>query len=932
MIAKVTNLPMTAKGAILLLLCLSVSTTSFGQVRPTVTANYQHTPLSTIIKSLEESHDVRFLYLQDWVFGVRVTVSAENMSVDRFLRELTKATDLFFFMNKDRDIIVSKSRVNPLLRGNFFYQTLSSEEDVVAVEEGSILDEVREDIAVSNSLSKRLFEIGNPKDRFRSKEGVLTGRISDPENNEPLPGATVVIKGTTRGTVADNEGIYSLRLPKGQHTLVYQSIGMQDTYRKVMIYDDGKLDVEVMSDLQALDEVIVTAEQSSVNNIQTGLTKIDMKSLNQVPTLFGEADITKVVFALPGVQSAGEGASGFNVRGGRTDQNLILLDNVPVYNTNHLFGFFTAFNSDLLESAELYKGGIQAQYGGRVSSVFDVRIRDGDYDKFRAKGGIGPITGKVSVEGPIKQDTSSYILGLRSTYSDWPLKLLSDPALQNSSAFFADATAKVSFKLPEGNRLSVSGHHSRDRFRLNSDTVYRYFNNNFAIQWKKVINDNLNLNLSGTLANHSFGLEDASDPSLAFEMDYQVNQTNVNADFDYFPKDDHKVKFGLNTTTYGVTPLGRSPLGTSSLIVENAPAKESGLETALYIGDEYRQSEKLTIYGGFRLSMFNRFGPVDQYTFAPGLPRQVSTISDTISYKRGQIVKTYATPEFRFSARYKLADDFSIKASFDKMSQYIHQLTNSIAVSPTDTWKLSNSAIKPQKGNQVSLGLFKEFHKSQLEISTVGFYKKLKNLLEYKNGADLILNEVLEADIVSAEGRSYGLEFLFKKKAGQLNGWVSYTYARTFVKANGFFPDERINDGEEFPASFDQPHNLNVITNYKFTKRINLSVNFTYRTGRPVTLPVTSYEFNGTTFVNFSKRNQFNIPDYVRLDFAANFEGNHRVHKKIHGSWSFSVYNLLGRSNAYSVFFRKSGNDLESLKLSVFNQAIPTLTYNFRML
>ena len=902
MTVKIQKSPVT-KYVLLFVLCLFLNKSAQGQTGPTVSANYQSTPLSTIIKSMEESYDLRFLYMPDWVLGVRVTVSANNLSLPRFFRELSKATDLFFYMNEGGDVIVSKSRINPNLGGNFFYQTLTPEEEIIV--ESSILDEVREEVNVSNSLSKRLFEIGNPKDRFKSKEGVLTGRISDPENDEALPGATVVIKGTTRGTVADNEGVYSIRLPKGQHTLIYQSIGMQDTYRRVMIYDNGKLDVEVLSDLRSLDEVIVTAEQSSVNNIQTGLTKIDMKSLNQVPTLFGEADITKVVFALPGVQTTGEGASGFNVRGGRTDQNLILLDNVPVYNTNHLFGFFTAFNSDLLESADLYKGGIQAQYGGRVSSVFDVKIRDGDYEKFRAKGGIGPITGKVSVEGPIKKDTSSYILGLRSTYSDWPLKLLSDPALQNSSAFFADVTAKTSFKLADGNSLSFSAHHSRDRFRLNSDTVYTYFNNNFSVQYKKIITDNLNLNLSGTFANHSFGLEDDSDPALAFEMDYEVNQTNLNADFDYFPKEDHKVKFGLNNTMYGVTPLGRRPLGTSSLIVENSPIKEKGLETALYIGDEYRHSEKLSLYGGFRLSLFNRFGPADEYSFAPGLPRQISTISDTTFHQSGKIVQTYATPEFRFSARYKLADDLSVKVSFDKMAQYIHQLTNSIAVSPTDTWKLSNSAIKPQKGNQVSLGLFKEFNKSQLEVSTVGFYKKLKNLIEYKNGADLILNEVLEADIVSAEGRSYGLEFLFKKKTGKLNGWISYTYSRTFVKADGFFPDERINDGEEFPASFDQPHNLNLITNYKFTRRVNLSLNFTYRSGRPVTLPVTSYEFNGTTFVNFSKRNQFNIPDYVRLDFAANFEGNHRVHKKIHGSWSFSVYNLLGRSNAYSVFFRK---------------------------
>nr|MBX2843893.1 TonB-dependent receptor plug domain-containing protein [Flammeovirgaceae bacterium] len=645
--------------------------------------------------------------------------------------------------------------------------------------------------------------------------------------------------------------------------------------------------------------------------------------------VMGEADIMKIALTLPGVQTVGEGASGFNVRGGGTDQNLILINDVPIYNTNHLFGFFSAFNPEVISSANLYKSGIQANYGGRISSVFDVALRDGNKKDFSIKGGISPITGKVTIEGPLKKDTSSFVLGVRSTYSDYIFSLLDDPNLRNSQASFSDFITKFNFKLDEKNTLILSGYHSRDNFSLNSDSVYQYYNSNAAIQWRHNFNNKLYLVTSGSYANYSYNLTSDQVPINAFEMDYEINHTNFKSEVNYFPNSKNNFRMGITSTLYNLNPGQGRALGDSSLVTEVLLDRENGLESAIYFGNEFEVNPRLSIYAGIRLSMFNLIGPGKSYVYQPGSPLEPEFIADTLNYSKGEMIKTYAGPEYRFSARQKLKDDLSVKFSYDRTRQYIHMLSNSVSISPTDTWRLSNAHIRPQIGDQVSLGLYKTVFGKGIEISLEGYYKQIQNVLEYKDGASLLLNEVLETDVINSEGKAYGVEFMIKRDIGKVSGWLSYTYARSFVQANGAYPVEQINQGEFYPSNFDKPHNLVIISNYKFNRRVNLSLNINYSTGRPATFPASKYTFNNQPILLYTERNQYRVPDYFRMDLAVNFEGNHKVKKRVHGSWSFSVYNLTGRSNAYSVYFLSEGGNINGYQLSVFANPIPTITYNF---
>jgi hypothetical protein len=706
---------------------------------------------------------------------------------------------------------------------------------------------------------------------------------------------------------------------------------MKSVKRQVLLNSDGALNVELRDDIISLREVVVTGESDVIENLQTGFANINMKNIKQIPSIMGEADIMKIALTLPGVQTVGEGAAGFNVRGGSADQNLVLLNDVTVYNTNHLFGFFSVFNPDVIASADLYKSGIGAHYGGRVSSVFDVALRDGNKKKFTAKGGISPVTAKVTIEGPIKKDTSSYIFGVRSTYSDYLLSLLDDPNLRNSTGGFLDVVGKVNHRINDKNDLILSAYHSRDRFKLNSDSLYEYFNTNAALQWRHTFSNRLQSITSVSFANYNYNLTSDQNAVNAFDLRYKIDDYSFKSEFSYFLSERGFMKFGLSAKLYQLQPGKKLPLGGESLVEPIILTEEKALESGIYGSYEYTFNRKLSVYGGLRLSMFNRLGPGQEFIYQPDSPKEKETIADTVLYAKNENMKTYLGPELRVSGRYKLKDDLSLKVSYDRMYQYIHVLSNTTAISPIDQWRLSGPAIEPQIGDQYAVGLYKTFFGTSLEMSIEGYYKRVKNVLEYKDGASILLNEALETDIVSAESKSYGVELLLKKQSGKLSGWLSYTYSRSLIQADGEFSAERINSGEFYPSNYDKPHSAVLITNYKINRRVNIALNVNYSTGRPATFPVVQYQFKGQPFLQYTDRNQYRIPDYFRMDLAVNFEGNHKVHKKIHGSWSLSVYNLTSHPNAYSVFFRNDSGEIKGYKLSIFRNAIPTITYHFQL-
>lgn len=893
-----------------------------------IDANYQDKLLYEAIVELEANYPIRFYFAPEWIDSVFVSVKAQNSAIDPFLKQLFEDTDLHFYREDNRIILTLQSQIRPLVASPIPTPKSDQNLDEIA---GDLFEREVEGPAeeILFSLETQLFEIGEEAKSKPNTNVRLYGYIKDINTGQALAGASVFKENPVVGALTDDYGYYVISLPPGTYEIQYRYAGRKETRRQITLYTDGQLDVELEERIVALKEVQITSERSQVESVQTGVAKINMQTIQTTPTLMGEADVMKIALTLPGVQSVGEGASGFNVRGGGTDQNLITIDDGVIYNPSHLFGFFSAFNPDVIKSADLYKSGLQAQFGGRVSSIFDVAIRDGNKKEFTMSGGISPLTSKLTFEGPIKRDTSSYILGLRSTYSNWLLGLLEDPTLKNSSAFFADGIARVNHQFNEKNSISLSLYHSQDQFSLNADTIFQYQNTSATLGFRHLFSNSFSSLFSVSYSQYQYQVESERIASNAFNLDYGINQYSIGSDFDYYPTAKHHIRFGAKAIVYDLDPGSYLPLGDQTARKAVSLPSERGIETALYIGDEWKISPRLAIYGGLRFSAYALVGEGSVFNYTDGLPREPEFIVDTTFYGANEIIQPYLGPELRLSGRYKLNTDLALKFSFDRTRQYIHMLTNSVAISPTDTWRLSNTYLPPQIGDQIALGLYYSIPQKGLEFSVETYYKRLLNLLEYKEGADLLVNEVIETDVINALGQNYGIEFLFSKKTGKLTGWFSYTYSRALIQTQSPYPSEQINRGEYYSSNFDQPHKFTLISNFKFSRRLNFSFNLTYNTGRPTTLPIAQYQFNGTTIPFFADRNQFRIPDYFRIDLGLNIEGDHRVEKLLHSSVSFSVYNLTGRNNAYSVFSRIEQDQIRTYQLSIFSRPIPTITYTF---
>jgi hypothetical protein len=776
---------------------------------------------------------------------------------------------------------------------------------------------------------EKLYSVG-PRSENLTGNATLSGVITDLDSGEPVIGASVYIEKPIIGAITNQFGYFSLTLPKGRHEIHIKSVGMKSTRRQVMLYSNGKLNIEIEEDVTPLKEVVVESDRDvNVTGMQMGMDKLDIKTMKQIPLALGETDIMKVVLTLPGVQTVGEGTVGLNVRGGATNQNLILYNDAVVYNPSHLFGFFSTFNPDVLKNVELYKSGITADYGGRLSSVLDVHTREGNVKKIEGSGGISPITGRFTIEGPILKERTSFLLGARSTYSNWILRQLNDEAIKNSAGSFYDFNASISHKFDDDNNLYISGYASKDKFRLNNDTTYEYSDKNASIKWKHIFNSKLYGVLTGSTSQYQYSLYSKANPVEGSKLDFSISQLNAKADFNYFPNAKHAITGGVSMVSYNLSPGNLTRYGEGSQTTPQKLEHERGLENGLYIGDNYELTPKVSIYGGLRFSLYQNRGPRDVFQYAEGVPLQESTIQDTITYS-SKSIKTYSGVEPRFSLRYTISRDASVKLSYNRMRQYIQMLSNTTAISPTDIWKLSDTYIKPQIGDQFSAGFYKNFKNGLLETSLEAYYKTTENAIDYKDGATLLLNPHLETEVLSGKGKAYGVEFLIKKQKGKLNGWISYTYSRTFLQLESVHATETINNGKWYPASYDKPHAGNFVGNYKFSRRVNFSLNLTYSTGRPITIPIGKYDIGGVPRLYYSERNAHRIPDYFRTDIALNFEGNHRIKKLAHSSWTVAVYNLTGRANAYSVYFASEGGQINGYKLSIFARPIPTITYNFK--
>ncbi len=909
-----------------LLIALLCSFACFGQETKTVTTDLTSARFDELVNVIEQQTSYHLFYKSAWTDSISVTLHVTNEKVSNLLEQALQGTELRYSIVADNIYVLKDRQLLTELPADFF------NEGKITVREAMPFDfsEYERLEKLKKQAEERTYSIGAKTTNMQGT-ATLTGTVKDIKSGEAIIGAAVFVENPVVGVATDQFGHYSITLPKGRHQINVKSVAMKNTQRQIILYNNGKLDVELEEEITPLKEVLVQSERDAkVTSMQMGAERLDIKTMKQMPLALGETDVMKVVLALPGVQSVGEGTVGLNVRGGATNQNLILFNNAVVYNPSHLFGFFSTFNPDVLKSVELYKSGITADYGGRLSSVLDVQSREGNLKKFSGSGGISPITGRFTLEGPIIKERTSFIIGVRSTYSDWILKRLDDPGLRNSQASFYDLTANISHKFNTNNSLQLSGYISKDKFKLNSDTAYSYSDRNASIRWKSVFNKKLYGVFTGTFSEYTYSINTEINPVNAFKMDFSIKQFNGKADFTYFLTPKHTLSAGLSTTRYGLSPGSYHPSGSESLVTPDVLQNEQGLESAVYVGDDFEVSPKLSLYFGIRYSFYQYLGARDVYQYAAGAPRQENNIQDTVSYASGKSIANYGGPEPRVSARYMLSDNSSIKFSYNKTRQYIQMLSNTTAITPTDIWKLSDTYIKPQSGDQVSIGYYKNLKGNTIETSVEAYYKTMHNTVDYKNGAVLLLNHHLETDVLNAEGKAYGVEFLLKKSSGKLNGWLSYTYSRSFLKTKSDFSSETINRGEYYPSSYDKPHAVNFIGNYKLSRRFNFSLNLIYSTGRPITLPIAKYQLEGTTRVYYSDRNQYRIPDYFRSDISINIEGNHKIKKLAHSSWTFAIYNLTGRKNAYSVFFVSQKGLINGYKLSVFGQPIPTITYNFR--
>ena len=899
----------------------------------TFSISYQDETISSVLENVEKQTGYRFFYVEDWLGDTTRSGDDVNINLDSFLTKILEGTDIQFYIAPDQKVyLIRNQTIYDRLPQGFFGKSLDWLK-------GEIKREASNEAApiflntekVSRPISSKTIRVGKVGPDPSGKRFLLTGTVTSSSTGEPIQDLAILIENRNIGTVTDADGYYEIELPFGRSTLRTKSLGFSDTELQVITYNHGTYNFSLEDSLEQLEEVIVTGSaRKNVEDATTGANQIGSEETKNIPLILGERDVLKVATTLPGISTAGEGAAGFNVRGGNTDQNLILLDGAVIYNPSHFFGIFQALNPYAVEDVTIYKGNIPARFGGRLASVFDISTKDGNTSKFTGEASIGPVTSNIVLETPIVKDKASLLVGGRGTYSDWILQSLDDESLNNSQASFYDVVAKYTHKLNDNNSIRATAYYSKDNFSITSDSLFGFGNRMISIGLDHKFNEKNKAELTLANSEYNFEIEYDGDANRDFDLGYTINETELKLNFVKLLNDRHTLEYGVSSKLYLVDPGNRNPLNEESIIEPIDIPREKGLESALFISDKFKMSDRLLIDAGVRFSVFSALGPSIQRVYQENLPRNEANLIDTQEFERNEFITTYGGPEFRLSARYLLTSDLSIKASANNTFQYIHTLSNTTTISPIDTWKLSDTNTKPAQGFQYSLGVYKNLEENMYELSLEGYFKNSRNVLDFKVGAELLLNQEIETEILQGDAKAYGVELLLRKNRGDLNGWLGYTYSRSFLKFDSEFSEERINNGEFFPANFDKPHDFSLVANYKLTRRFSLSTNFIYQTGRPITFPVGSFNFNNSEFVLFSNRNEFRIPDYYRLDVGLNIEGNHKIKKFAHSFWTISIYNVLGRNNPYSVFFLTDDGEVKAFQSSIFAIPIPSITYNFK--
>jgi hypothetical protein len=765
---------------------------------------------------------------------------------------------------------------------------------------------------------------------------TISGTITDSNGNETLIGVNIIVPNLQTGTVTNEYGFYSLSPPTGTYEVQISYLGYQTISETIVLDKDISKNYKLVEAAESLDEVVITddVERLNIKKPQMSVNSLSIKTIKNMPVVLGEVDVIKSITLLPGVTNAGEGASGFNVRGGAADQNLILLDEATIFNSSHLFGFFSVFNPDAIKDIKLYKGGIPAKYGGRVSSVLDIYQKEGNSSEFHMNGGIGLISSRLLAEGPIKKDKGSFLFGGRSSYAHLFLPLFD----LDNVAYFYDLNTKLSYRLNDKNSIFLSGYFGRDVFEIEDSFANTYGNTVVNFRWNHLFSDKLFSNLSLIYSDYYYGLKL---DFVGFDWESGIRNFNLKYDFKHYINNNFKLEYGLNSIYYKFNPGDINPTSSDSGINSFKLIDKYAFENAVYIDAEHTLSNKLSVSYGARLSTFHRLGQDELNIYANdnpltfneslGIYEKAEPIG-TETYNRSDVIESFANIEPRLAIAYQLNNNSSVKASYNRMTQYLHLLSNTSSPTPLDVWTPSGKYAKPQLLDQIALGYFKTFKNNRFSLEVETFYKTIENRIDYIDGADLIANNAIEQVILNGEARAYGLEFLFRKNEGRLTGWIAYTLSKSEQRTPGRTTIETgINNGEWYRTPFDKTHDISVTGNYELNNKWSFSSNFILQTGQPATFPNGQYQYSGIIVPSFEGRNSSRLPSYNRLDLAVNYNPNPKSDKRFTGEWVFGIYNVYNRRNAANITFRENATTgtNEALRLSIFG-IVPSVSYNFK--
>ena len=772
----------------------------------------------------------------------------------------------------------------------------------------------------------------------------LSGKVIDAQSGEPLIGADISIDFKKSGKLTDSLGRYELYLPAGEYVVKVSYVGYNPYRTKVTIKkSDVKLDVELNNVTKQLEEVIVSSAATK-RDIQTpslGVTVLSLKGIKKLPTMMGEVDVIRSLQSLPGVSSVGEGSNGLNIRGSNVDQNLIYIDDTPIFNPTHMFGLFSVFASDAIRDLELYKGGVPSRFGGRTAAVLDIKMIEPNTEKFKMQGGIGVVSNRVMAEIPIIKDKLSVLVAGRVSINDYLFKVFAPDYLKNIRANFMDVATKVYYRPNAKNTLSFSNYLSQDFYRVDSlfsienvvakRTSFDYGHQNYAVHWNHYFSPKLNMMLSATMSLYKTKTY-APDTVNTIDLNSSIDYKNLHASFDYQPSEAHKMNFGASILQYYIKP-GTLNAGVVSRVATVVLPDEKSREAAIYVDDEWKLNDKLTIQMGLRYAQYWRIGAGIVNEYMSGQMPSSNTIINKKNFGDGEVMASYGGLEPRLTMKYSIGENQTLKFGYNRMQQFFQLLSNNTTPLPTSRWKTADAFIKPQQSDFLSLGYFKTINENVYEVSLETYYRDTRNTLDFVSGANLQLNPNIETQLITGKSKAYGVELMLQKKKGEMSGWISYTYARAFNQMIGDFPEvQAINSGNWFPTNYDKPHSINMMLNIQPTTHHSFSFTFAYNTGRPFSSPSGSYEIADKKYPVYTERNNDRIRDYHRLDFSWTISNPSMKKQRWEGSWVFTVYNIYGRQNPYSVFFKSTRQGLRPYELSVFASPFISLTYNFKFL